>query len=296
MRLLVTGASGRVGSAIAAGLLQAGHEVTALSRRSCELPEMAAWVSADVGQPGLAGRVKAEVPRCDVVVHAAAAIDHSPHNPDLIAVNALGTQQVVELAGLWDAALVYLSSVPVVGQPDPLPVTEEQSVDPPTAYHATKLLGEHLVELARRRGIDAATFRITSPVGPGAPDGRILSVFVQRALAGEPLPLAGLGGRRQDYVDVRDIAAAVCAWLPGRPGGVFNIAAGRAVSNRELAERVIAGCGSASAVELTGRPDPSEAEDWEVSIERAVAAFGYAPAHTLEDSIAAVVAEQARIC
>ena len=119
-------------------------------------------------------------------MHAAAAVDHDPAAISVSLANCAGTQSVIAAAERWRATLVYISGVTVIGRPASLPVTEDHSVDPPTAYHASKLYGEHLTTLARRRGMAAASLRLTAPVGPGMPGGRILSVFVERALAGEP--------------------------------------------------------------------------------------------------------------
>jgi UDP-glucose 4-epimerase len=292
LRVLVTGASGFVGGAMVERLAAEGHRVVALTRRADGPPAGVERVVADLAAHPEHDLVPTGVEACEAIVHAAAAITYDPHAPELSLVNCLGTQRVVALAERWGVrSLIYISSVPVIGTPRRLPVDEDHPVDPPTAYHASKLHGERLVELARGRGLSAATLRLTAPVGPGMPDGRILSVWVRRALGGEPLELAGDGGRRQDYVDVRDVAAGVAACLRSEAAGLFNVASGRAVSNRELADLVLAECGSSSSVGPTGRPDPDEHVSWEVSIERAAAAFGYAPQHDLRDSIAAVAAE-----
>ena len=284
----MTGASGHVGGAAAARLVEAGHDVVGLSRRSAGPPGMSRALPADITSGTDIDQVAAEQP-CDAIVHAAAVIDPDPHAAEMALVNCLGTQRIVELAEHWScAAFVFVSSVPVVGRPRELPVTEAHPVDPPTAYHASKLFGERLTELARRRGMAAASLRLTSPAGPGTPRGRILEVFVRRALAGQPLEVAGEGTRAQDYVDVRDVADAALACLEGRATGVFNIARGEAASNAALARRCVEVLDSHSEVRVGGRPDPDDGVRWEVSIERASETFGYSPSRTLEDSIAAV--------
>ena len=295
MRVLVTGASGHVGGAIAERLAADGHHVVGLGRTPGRLPAVASWVATDLGMAAGDELVGADVEACDAIVHAAAAVVADPHAPAVSLANCRGTQRGVALAERWRVrSLVYISSVPGIGTPRRLPIDEDHPVDPPTAYHASKLYGERLVELARRRGMTAATLRLTAPVGPGMPDGRILSVWVRRALRGEPLELAGSGGRRQDYVDVRDVAAGAAACLERGAAGLFNVASGRAISNRELGELVLTVCRSSSPVRPTGRPDPEEDVSWEVSIERAATTFGYVPVHDLRDSIRAVADEAGR--
>jgi nucleoside-diphosphate-sugar epimerase len=105
--------------------------------------------------------------------------------------------------------------------------------------------------------------------------------------------LAGRGGRRQDFVDVRDCGEAVRLCLDKGATGVLNIAAGASVSNLELANTCTAVLGSSSAVEFTGRDDPEEEMRWEIDISRARAVVGFTPAHSLEDSIRAVAEDNA---
>lgn len=294
MRILVTGSSGHVGGAITRGLASLGWQVVGLSRRSCEIPGLAQQIQADLGRLGIVEQVTAQTDRCQAIVHAAACLDKALDEPSIALANCLGTQQVIALSRRWKVNhIVYISGIGVLGRPIQVPITENHPIDPPTAYHASKVFGEQLMALASRDGIPAASLRLTSPVGPGMPAGRILSIFVCRALSSEPLELAGSGTRRQDYVDVRDVASGALACLEAGAMGLYNLAAGVSVSNRELAEQCVRQISSASPIRFTGNPDPEEGIDWNVSIARAARSFGYAPRHTLEETIRAVVAEYA---
>ncbi len=294
MRVLVTGASGHVGGAIARHLVASGCEVIGLSRRPSRVAGLAGALELDLGSETAAEQIAEQVPSCAAIVHAAASMEKQLDAPAIALVNVLGTQQIVRLAQRWDSAqIVFISGVPVIGRPRDLPVTEAHPTDPPTAYHASKLFGEILMQLAGRSGLSTTSLRLTSPVGPGMPADRILSVFVRRALEREPLLLAGRGTRHQDYVDVRDAAAAVAACLRERPAGVFNIAAGKSTSNLELAEKCRFLLGSSSEIRFTGVDDPEEGVNWEVSIAEAHRRFGYAPQFSLDQSIQAVAADYA---
>ena len=287
MRIMVTGASGLVGRAVAACLAQAGHEVVGLSRRGRGVGKIHRSLACDITDSADLARVASEPP-CEAIVHAAAITDLGPHAGRVIAVNCLGTQHVLELAERWSTLrFVFMSSLPVIGRPRLLPVTEEHPVDPVTTYHASKLFGEHLTHLAARRGVAAASLRLSSPVGPGVDPGRIIGVFVRRALAGEPLEVDGEGRRAQDFVDVRDVADGVLACVETGSRGLFNIARGEPVANAELARACVEALGSTSEVRTGGRPDPEEGVRWEISIDRAARAFGYSPSRTLAESITA---------
>ena len=293
MRVLVTGASGHVGGTIARALIGDGHDVVALSRRWVKLPGLAHSHMVDIGAPGLVDHIAARP--CDAIVHAAASMAGDPHDLSLSQVNALGTQQLIALAARWDVrSFVYVSSIAVIGTPRELPVTEAHPTAPATAYAASKLYGERLTELAASRGVAAASLRVTSPIGPGMATGRIVSVFVERALAGEPLVLAGRGGRRQDYIDVRDVAAAAQACLAQRASGCFNVAAGTSVSNAQLAELCVQTLESSSEVVLGGGADPDEQLRWDISVERARTHLGWVARHELRASLLAVADDAQR--
>lgn len=290
MRILVTGTSGHVGGAIARHLIESGHDVIGLSRRRSHLTGLAGELAVDLAKPDALAAV--DIPRCDAIVHTAANLDKSLFNTEISMVNGAGTQALLKLAADWQVShVVYLSGVPVIGLPVHLPVTEDHPVAPPTAYHASKLYGEYLVDLlGRTTEISALSLRLTSPVGPGMPANRILSVFVRRAQAGEPLQLYGKGTRRQNYVDVRDVAGAVENALNRQVSGVFNIAGANSISNYELAQRCIRVTGSVSNVEFIDQPDPHDAVDWAVSIEKAAHTLGYAPQYDIVASIAGMLA------
>ena len=286
MRVLVTGSSGHVGNAVATHLTKAGLEVVGLSRRPGDPAASIEHVQADIGSETVADRLSRQIRPCHGVVHAAASLEREPDAAAVPLTNCLGTQQMLKLASLWDArSFVYISGIAVIGSPRYHPITEDHPTDPPTAYHASKLFGEHLVRLATSKELAAASLQLTAPVGLGTPGGRILPVFVRRALANEPLRIAGCGTRRQNYVDVRDVATAVELCLRKSVAGLFHIASNESISNLDLARTCIRVLNSASVIEFSGEPDAEEGIVWDVSIARAAERFGYRPQFTIEDSI-----------
>lgn len=297
MRVLLTGATGFVGAAIAAHLADKGWTVVGLHGgrrggrpgRGAVLDE----VIADVGDPAATADLADRVQACDFVVHAAACLDMRLTATDVARVNCLGMQNMLALAQRWGSRkFVFLSSVPVIGRPLHLPVTEQHPVAPRTAYHASKLFGEQLVQLAAQSGAMAGTsLRLTAPVGPGLPKGRLLAMLAIRALRHQPLALSGTGLRRQNYVDVRDVACAVEGCLTRDVSGIFNVAGASAISNLELAGRCISQSRSRATIEFNGAPDPEEGFDWDVSIARARTELGYEPRYGVDEAIAAAMAE-----
>jgi nucleoside-diphosphate-sugar epimerase len=286
--VLVTGSSGHVGGAFARHLLERGYDVVGVARRIAELPSGITQMSADIASPEFIERIHSVGP-CDAIVHAAAALSKEPYDLSISATNGIGMQQTLHVAHLWGVrSFVYISGVAVIGPPVQFPLTKDHPPAPATAYHASKLYGEHLASIARNDGLPTVTLRLTSPVGPGTPPGRILTTFVARAKSGQPLPIHGKGTRRQNYVDVRDAAVAAEMCIAQRVTGLFNIGGAGTFSNLELAQRCIDVLGSRSTIEFTGQPDSEDDTVWEVSSKPAQSVFGYAPCYAIEDSIQAM--------
>jgi nucleoside-diphosphate-sugar epimerase len=295
MRVFITGVTGQVGRAIAARLADQGCYVTGMSRRVRQVPGLSEHVEVCLGTEKAVDLIGQALRPCEAIVHAAASLSRDKYDPSISLTNCLGTQQVIQLASLWGASqLVYISSIQVIGCPVQHPITEEHPTRPLTAYHASKLYGERLAGLAAGNDCRAASLRITSPSGPGTPENRILSVFVRRALAGEPVQILGQGTRQQNYVDVRDLAIAVETCLTRHAYGVYNVASAESISNYELAQTCVDELHSSSTIDFIGKPDPEEGTRWDVSVSKANRDFGYSPQFSIRDSIRAIVDEQAQ--
>jgi nucleoside-diphosphate-sugar epimerase len=155
VKVVVTGAKGKVGRALVPALLRAGHEVLAVDLappewdRHLDPRSSADYVQADLTD---AGSCDAIVRGCDVVVHAAAIpapVHHPPHV--VFRNNALSTFNVIEAAvAAGVSRLVNFSSETVPGfifayrpfKPDYLPIDEEHPIRPQDPYAQAKWFGE----------------------------------------------------------------------------------------------------------------------------------------------------------
>ena len=286
MRILVTGTSGHVGGVIASHLISLGWDVVGLDIKPAAIQGLNRHVQADISSTSFLETILTEISPCEGIVHAAAVIEKDTYAPAVSLANCFGTQQMLKLAEQWQCAgFIFLSSVPVIGQPRQHPVTEEHPTDPPTAYHASKLFGEHLVRIVNQRKAIGAILRLTSPVGPQMQDNRIFPVFIRHAMDNKPIQLAGSGSREQNYVDARDIAHAVELCLMKKATGLYNIAGRKSISNIDLAQTCIRVLKSSSKVEFSGKPDTEEGIIWDISFTKASHAFGFHPAYSIEESI-----------
>jgi nucleoside-diphosphate-sugar epimerase len=172
VKILVTGAHGKVGRALVPALMRAGHDVRAtdLTRPTWDRLEDPREAE-DYWQAELtdAGSVHALVRGCDAVVHTA-AIPQPLHNPPGIVFgnNLMSTFNVLEAAiAAGVRRVVNFSSETVPGfifahrqfEPDYLPIDEEHPLRPQDSYATAKWFGELLMERAPERA-DVATISI----------------------------------------------------------------------------------------------------------------------------------------
>jgi dTDP-4-dehydrorhamnose reductase len=154
-RVLVTGAAGQVGAAVAAALA-AGHEVIAHDRSTLDL--------ADAAQIAL--RVREAKP--SIIVNAAAytAVDRAESEPDLArAVNAIAPGILAEEARRAGAVLIHFSTDYVFDGTKPGAYVETDPTNPLGVYGATKLAGERAIAAALGAHLILRTSWVYGPRG-----------------------------------------------------------------------------------------------------------------------------------
>jgi UDP-glucose 4-epimerase len=151
VKLLVTGGAGYIGSAVAALLLEAGHEVTILDDLSTghgdALPAGATLVRGRVHD--LAAEVVTAEAGFDGVVHCAAfiAAGESVGRPEKYwENNVIGSWRLLEaIRAAGVPRLVFSSTANVYGNPAEVPIPETAPVAPPNPYATSKLAVEYAI-------------------------------------------------------------------------------------------------------------------------------------------------------
>lgn len=291
-KILITGADGFIGTYVTKHLLAQGHDVIALtnSEKLHIQSERLTFITADIRDEEFIKKVSQAIGGCQTVVHLAADI-HVPGDGRTIQVNCLGTYHVTVLANELKAdKLIYMSSVPVIGKPTVVPVTEDHPLQPKTLYHITKLAGEGIVNQVGRPEMSKIILRIPSPVGRGMRHNAFLYRIIEQCHEGQDILLYGAGGRVQNYIDVRDIAEAVRLSVDKEAEGVFLIA-GESVSNLQMAEKCIACTNARVKIVFSGVEDAEESDRWEISVEKAKEVLGYVPRYALKETIEWIYSE-----
>ena len=276
-RVLVTGGAGFIGSHVVDKLIAAGHEPRILDvRESPYHPD----VETVIGDMCVLEDMLRAADGCDAIAHLAAAADVGEVQQDPLGseqLNARGTANVLEAARQLEIGrVVYASTIWVYSDVDAEHVDEATLLAPPAhLYTATKLAGELYCRSYRELyRVESTVLRFGIPYGPRARPAAVIPIFVRKALAGEPLTLAGGGLQTRRFVYVEDIAEGVVAGLaPQAADRTYNLVGDEEVTIREIAERVRDEIGDVELVITEGRA--GDFKGAEVSGARAASELGW---------------------
>jgi nucleoside-diphosphate-sugar epimerase len=254
-RVLVTGASGWLGAAVARDLVAAGHEVRTLQRRPSGVAG-AEDVLASVTEPGAVERA---VTGMEAVVHLAAKVSFAGAEADFVAVNIEGTRTLVRAAARAGVRrFVFVSSPSVAHTGEPIVGEDAGAAQPERArgaYARTKAAGEIAALSADAPDFAVVAVRPHVVWGPGDP--QLVARIQERAATGR-LPLVGSGAALVDSTYLDDAVSGIHAALDAAErvhGNAYVLTSGEP---RPIAE-LIAGFCTAAGIAPPTRHLPARA-------------------------------------
>jgi UDP-glucose 4-epimerase len=258
-RILVTGAGGFLGSHLTDALLACGWDVVGLDDWShgqeANLPSglragQFTSVTADVCDSGAIARAAEGV---QAIAHLAAfKIPRYGGRLKTLNVNDFGVRSILEAARTNRAHVLFTSTSDCYGKNPAVPFSEQHdSVLGPAniarwAYAASKIFGEHLCYAYREEyGVSVSIARIFGSYGPrhhlswwGGPQ----SVFLTRALSGEPLVIHGDGRQTRSFTYVADTIAGLVTILEADrsavDGELLNVGSDAEITIADLARLI----------------------------------------------------------
>lgn len=224
MRILVTGASGFIGSHLKERLKREGHEVFGLSRKEGQ------ELRADIRETGkILNFIRKN--RIELIYHLSAALGSHPGGEKYIMdVNYRATKELALALIGTGVKLVFFSSTGVHGNVPPgKPADENTPPSPISPYEKSKALAEEAVLEARDRGLEAWIIRPGWVYGPG--DRRTFKLF--RFLM-KNTPLFGSGKNHQQPIYIDDLVEASLAFLNAPPSPIYIITGPEILTLREF--------------------------------------------------------------
>ena len=267
-RVLVTGGAGFIGSHLCRRLLDLGHEVLAVdnfsssSRRN--LQDLRDEPRFELIRHDVTFPLYVEV---DQIYHLACPASPIHYQRDPVQTTktcVVGSLNMLGLAKRLGAPVLLSSTSEVYGDPAVHPQPESywgnvNPIGPRSCYDEGKRAAETLFfDYHRQHGLTVKVARIFNTYGPRMHpnDGRVVSSFVVQALSGSPLTLHGDGSQTRSFCYVDDTVEGLIRLMnsPGEVTGPVNIGNPDEFTMLELAKKVLAMTGSASAVEYHPLP------------------------------------------
>jgi nucleoside-diphosphate-sugar epimerase len=237
VRVLVTGATGFVGSHVVAALRAAGHDLRVLVRATSRVPGTLASADVRVGDVTDADSVRGALEGCDAVVHAAAVYSFDARARETIdRVNVRATELVLgEAHRLGLDPIVYVSSTLALDLGARRLTADTAPGSFAARYVRSKADAERVARGLQEEGAPVTIVYPSLILGPDSPTFGVPQATVTDLLR-RRIPLVPPGSI--EIVDVRDVASAIeRAMAPGR-GARRYLLAGESVTFRDLVERL----------------------------------------------------------
>ncbi len=297
-RALVTGGAGFIGSHITEKLLARGIEVVVLDDLSVgkkeNIPSNAEFIKGDVCDPECVRNALAGV---DIIFHEAARVsirDSFRGFSEDARANVMGTVNVLKcMEGSEVKKFVYASSMAAYGDARYLPLDEGHPLEPTSPYGVGKLASEKYTQcFCQYAGISPIILRYFNTYGPRqtlSPYVGVITIFIQKLLIDEDLPVFGDGNQVRDFINVDDIAEAnLLAMDYSGSHKIFNIGTGVGTAVNSMARILQEKMRKSS--QICYLPfQPGEPSSSVANITLARKELGFVPRWTLEEKISEVI-------
>ena len=249
MDFVITGGAGFIGSHIAEQLVKIGHNVTIIDNLSngkkenlSKIIKKIKFVNGDIRDFDL---LKNTLKNTDGVFHQAAlaSVQESfSKEQEYFDVNVKGTENILKLAREFNFKVVYASSSSIYGNPEKIPIEENDQKNPINPYAITKLDDEKLAIKYAGMGVRVIGLRYFNVFGKGQSKeyAGVLKLFLERIRDKLPPKINGDGSQFRDFVYVEDVADANILSMDSEVNHeFFNVGTNTSITILDLAKTII---------------------------------------------------------
>lgn len=259
MRLLVTGSSGFIGSAIARKAASLGHEVIGVSAGIGDVPGIER-IEADLTLSSDYAKLPGKI---DVILHLAgqSSVGESLKNPaaDLRS-NTVSTLNLIAYGIKAQATkFIYASSTAVYGDADDRAVCESDPCAPVSCYGVGKLASEDYLNIYKSE-LPYTAFRMFNVYGPGCSVEKlrrmVIGIYLYHAIKDGHIPVAGSFDRYRDFIYIDDV---VDIWMQAlqlrdMPNQPLNLGTGTKTTISDVLKGIQALMPQVTVVQIEGTP------------------------------------------
>lgn len=290
--VIVTGATGFIGSHVARRFSQEGWAVIGIDKAPADhdsLVDLSSFHCLTLPDTAFGILLKDSSPQLCIHCAGTASVGRSFTDIDTdFYSNAVLAFEILNALRLNAPAcrFIFLSSAAVYGNPKSLPVDESQTPTPISPYGFHKWQCEQLCqEFFKVYGLPTAILRIFSAYGPGLRR-QVIWDICRKAIKQEAIMLQGTGKESRDFVHVLDITKALMAVALHAPmqSEIYNIGSGNETTISELADVVLEVLDSRRPVRFDGIVPPGTPLNWKADISK-IQSLGFSPTISLKDGI-----------
>ena len=292
-KILVTGATGQIGSFLIERLVKENAEIFAVGRSKNELREIQPFVESqkikflecDITNEKSIKKNSKFLNDIDFFVHLSSGYrfdlsNSMTSNHHTIEHDLKGTIKILkEFKNL--EGIIFASSISIYGKPEYLPVDEDCSVNPNHFYGVGKFGAEKILQsFASKNKIPLTILRIAAVVGERNRSNQIIPICVNKALKNETINVNEKSSR--DYIHIFDLIEFLIRAIKKNKNDILNIGSGEKTSADKIIKKIINLSNSKSKITYSKK---TIGYDLIYNISRAVKNLHYKPKYCIEKGI-----------
>lgn len=254
MKILITGASGFIGSHLSEKLIEEKHIIIAIdnlsSGKKSNIKRLIKhknfkFIKKDINKINNLHSIG----KVDILIHLAALADIVPsiENPQkYYNSNVSGTIEVLEFCRKNKInKIIYSASSSCYGDKPEVPTSENEKINPKYPYAHSKYIAEELIIFwSKMYKIDYISLRLFNVYGPrhrtSSTYGAVLGVFIKQFISNHPASIVGDGTQKRDFLFIEDLTKLFCNIIKNKRkncwNSIYNVSSGNPKSVNEFAK------------------------------------------------------------